>query len=173
RGFQDNNAFTTFCEEFQKADPKAGRNYAKLSELCKKTARDRGDALLEALVHNIPRAMFVFLPLLALVMKLLYWRPRRFYVEHLLFLVHNHAFVFLALTIMGLLSRIPVVGAHLNLLEFAMWLYMIWYIFRAMRVYYAQSRVLTFAKYLTLGLAYFSTSIMVLMLTLIYSALTL
>ena len=49
--------------------------------------------------------MFVFLPLLALVMKLLYWRPKRFYVEHLLFLVHNHAFVFLALTIMGLLSR--------------------------------------------------------------------
>ena len=41
--------------------------------------------------------MFVFLPLLALVMKLLYWRPRRYYVEHLLFLVHNHAFVFLAM----------------------------------------------------------------------------
>ena len=109
-----------------------------MSELCKKTAKDRGDALFEALVHNIPRAMFVFLPLLALVMKLLYWRPKRFYVEHLLFLVHNHAFVFLALTIMGLLSRIPVVGAHLNLLEFAMWLYMIWYIFRAMRAYYVQ-----------------------------------
>ena len=54
-----------------------------------------------------------------------------------------------------------------------MWLYMIWYIFRAMRVYYAQSRFLTFSKYLTLGLAYFSTSLMVLMLTLIYSALTL
>ena len=173
RGFQENNAFTTFCEEFQKADPKAGRNYAKLSELCKKTAKDRGDALLEALVHNIPRAMFLFLPLLALVMKLLYWRPKRFYVEHLLFLVHNHAFVFLALAIMSLLSRIPVVGAHLNLLEFAMWLYMIWYIFRAMRVYYTQSRFLTFSKYLTLGLAYFSTSLMVLMLTLIYSALTL
>ena len=173
RGFQENNAFTTFCEEFQKADPKAGRNYAKLSELCKKTAKDRGDALLEALVHNIPRAMFLFLPLLALVMKLLYWRPKRFYVEHLLFLVHNHAFVFLALAIMSLLSRIPVVGAHLNLLEFAMWLYMIWYIFRAMRVYYTQSRFLTFSKYLTLGLAYFSTSLMVLMLTVIYSALTL
>jgi len=173
RGLQENNAFTQFCEEFQKADPKAGRNYAKLSELCKKTAKDRGDALLEALVHNIPRAMFLFLPLLALVMKLLYWRPKRFYVEHLLFLVHNHAFVFLALAIMGLLSRIPVVGAHLNLLEFAMWLYMIWYIFRAMRVYYTQSRFLTFGKYLTLGLAYFSTSLTVLMLTVIYSALTL
>ena len=59
----------------------------------------------EAIVHNIPRAMFVFLPLLALFMKLLYWRPKRYYVEHLLFLVHNHAFVFLALAILGALHR--------------------------------------------------------------------
>jgi hypothetical protein len=173
RGFQENNAFTEFCEAFQKADPAAGRNYAKLYDLCQKTEKDRGQALLDALVHNIPRAMFVFLPLLALVMKLLYWRPRRFYVEHLLFLVHNHAFVFLALTILGALTRIPVIGAHLGLLEFAVWIYMIWYVFRAMRVYYQQSRGLTFAKYLTIGFSYLSTSLMVLMLTLIYSALTL
>jgi hypothetical protein len=42
-----------------------------------------------------------------------------------------------------------------------------------MRVYYAQSRALTFSKYLVLGLAYLSTSITVLMLTVVYSALTL
>ena len=171
--FADDNALTQFCEEFMKADPKAGRNYAQLYRFCKKTEQDRGDALFEALVHNIPRAMFVFLPLLALVMKLLYWRPKRFYVEHLLFLVHNHAFVFLALAISGLLTRIPVVGGYLGLLEFAIWIYMVWYIFRAMRVYYAQSRALTFSKYLVLGLAYLSTSITVLMLTVVYSALTL
>ena len=50
---------------------------------------------------------------------------------------------------------------------------MIWYIFRAMRVYYAQSRGLTFAKYVGIGLSYFSTSLLVLLLTAIYSALTL
>jgi hypothetical protein len=169
RGLQENNAFTMTCEEFQKDDPTAGRGYRQMQAVCEKGF----PALWEAVVHNIPRAMFVFLPLLALVMKLLYWRPRRFYVEHLLFLVHNHAFVFLALVIVGLLTRIPVVGAHLGLLEFSVWLYMIWYLFRAMRVYYAQSRGLTFAKYLTVGFAYISTSLTVLMLTLIFSALTL
>ena len=30
------------------------------------------------------------LPLMALFMKLLYWRPRRYYLEHLLLLLHNH-----------------------------------------------------------------------------------
>jgi hypothetical protein len=117
--------------------------------------------------------MFVFLPLLAFSMKLLYWRPKRYYVEHLLLLVHNHAFVFLALAIVYLLQRIPVVGEHLGLLEFAVWVYIVWYIFRAMRNYYAQSRSLTFAKYLAIGLAYFSTSVLVLALTSIFIAFTL
>ena len=81
--------------------------------------------------------------------------------------------VFLALAITGLLTRIPVVGGYLGLLEFAVWIYMIWYIFRAMRVYYTQSRALTFAKYVVLGVAYLSTSITVLLLTVVYSALTL
>jgi len=172
-GMQDDNVVTEICKGFDKPDSTANKNYARLHEFCKRTAEDRGRALGEAVVHNIPRAMFVFLPLLALVMKLMYWRPKRYYVEHLLFLVHNHAFVFLALTIVGLLQLIPRVGAHLGLLEFATWVYMIWYVFRAMRVYYAQSRSLTFAKYLSIGLAYFSTSLLVLLLTAIFSALTL
>ena len=69
----------------------------------------RGEDLSNAIVHNLPRAMFVFLPLLALFMKLLYWRPKRYYVEHLLLLVHNHAFIFLAMTILVLvlISRNP------------------------------------------------------------------
>ena len=71
----------------------------------------------KSVVHNIPRAMFVFLPLLAMVMWLLYWRPRRHYVEHLLFLIHNHAFVFLVLAMTSLLGLIPVMGKHLGLLE--------------------------------------------------------
>jgi len=172
-GMQDDNLITEICKGFEKPDPKANRNYARLHSFCQRTAKDRGRSLGEAVVHNIPRAMFVFLPLLALVMMLMYWRPRRYYVEHLLFLVHNHAFVFLALAIVGLLKLIPVVGPHLGLLEFAVWLYMIWYIFRAMRAYYCQSRGLTFAKYLSIGLAYFSTSVLVLLLTAIFSAMTL
>ena len=103
-GMQENNIITEFCKEFEKPDPKAGKRYAAVHAFCKRSAEDRGRALGDAVVHNIPRAMFVFLPLLALFMKLLYWRPKRYYVEHLLFLVHNHAFVFLALTILVLRS---------------------------------------------------------------------
>jgi hypothetical protein len=172
-GLQDENLVSEICAEFRKSDPKADASYARLQAFCSRPGAERTRAIGEALVHNLPRAMFVFLPLLAFSMKLLYWRPKRYYVEHLLLLVHNHAFVFLALAIVYLLQRIPVVGEHLGLLEFAVWVYIVWYIFRAMRNYYAQSRSLTFVKYLAIGLAYFSTSVLVLALTSIFIAFTL
>jgi hypothetical protein len=164
---------TEFCNEFKNPDPTANQNYAKLHSACAKISEDGGRELAKTVAHNIPRAMFVFLPLLALAMKPLYWRPKRYYVEHLLFLVHNHAFVFLVLSILGLLELIPVVGTHLGIVKFAAWLYMIWYLFRGMRNYYGQGRALTFAKYLQVGLSYITAAVMVLVLLALYSAVTL
>jgi hypothetical protein len=40
------------------------------------------------------KAMFIFLPLIAFLHMLLYWRPRYRYAEHLLFFIHLHAFYF-------------------------------------------------------------------------------
>ena len=172
-GLASRNAMTDFCDEFSKPDPTANQNYAKLHAACGKISEDGGRELAKTVVHNIPRAMFVFLPLLALSMKPLYWRPKRYYVEHLLFLVHNHAFVFLVLTLLALLELIPVVGQHLGVVKFAAWVYMIWYLFRGMRNYYGQGRALTLAKYLTIGLSYISAALTVLVLTALFSAITL
>ena len=67
-------------------------------------------------MHNVPRALFIFLPLLAGVMMLMYWRPRHYYVEHLLLFVHNHAFVFLLLMIAGLVAALlPAVSGLVTL----------------------------------------------------------
>ena len=56
-------------------------------------------------------AWFVFLPLMALVMTLLYWFPRRYYVEHLVFFLHNHAALYLAMSL-EILLRALAEGAH-------------------------------------------------------------
>lgn len=47
-----------------------------------------------ALFQDTPRAMFLLVPLFALLLKLLYVRTRRFYVEHFIFALHVHAFAF-------------------------------------------------------------------------------
>jgi hypothetical protein len=172
-GLSSKNAMTDFCDEFKKPDPAANKNYAKLHAACAKISEDGGRELAKTVAHNIPRAMFVFLPLLALSMKPLYWRPKRYYVEHLLFLIHNHAFVFLVLTLGALLDMIPVVGGHFGLVKFAGWLYVVWYLFRGMRNYYGQGWWLTFAKYLTIGWSYIFAALTVLLLTTLYSAFSL
>ena len=171
-GLQKSNAMTQFCKGFENPDATANRNYARLHAACARIAEDNGAELGKSVIHNIPRAMFVFLPLLALAVRLLYWRPKRYYVEHLLFLIHNHAFVFLALSILTLLKMIPVVGDHIGALEAFIWLYLLWYLFRAMRNFYRQSWWLTLTKYLAVGFAYTVAAVTVLLLTALYSAMT-
>jgi hypothetical protein len=162
-----------FCEGFKKESGSDSAVRTALRERCQRLASGDGSSLGQVVIHNVPRAMFIFLPLLALVMKLLYWRPKRYYVEHLLFLIHNHAFVFLAAILVILVGRVPFMSPVMGWLGTGVSLYAVWYIFRAMRNVYGQGRALTFAKYFTLGFTYVVISAVMLMLTVIYSALTL
>jgi len=162
-----------FCEAFKNQPNSTNLFRNNLRERCRRLASGDGSSLGAAVVHNMPRAMFLFLPLLALVMKVLYWRPKRYYVEHLLFLIHNHAFVFLAVTLLILIARVPYTEPIMGWLGTAAGGYVVWYIFRAMRNVYGQSRGLTLAKYLTLGSVYLVTSVIMLLLTVIFSAMTL
>jgi hypothetical protein len=66
----------------------------RIKHACAEIVRDNGQNLMHAAVSTMPKAMFIFLPLIAFLHMLLYWRPRFRYAEHLLFFVHLHAFFF-------------------------------------------------------------------------------
>ena len=121
--------------------------------------------------------MFFFLPLMAVVMKLLYPLSGRYYAEHLLFLVHYHAFFYIVSTIWrlawwgtGLAGRGE--GAA-NLLTVVFAVYLPVYLFRAMHRVYGQGFWATLVKYLLLGVAYFSALGATILALLAYTALTL
>lgn len=128
-----------------------------MRQSCLRNQEDGGASIERAFYANIPKMMFLFVPMMALVMLLLYWRPRRYYVEHLVFFLHNHAAIFLLLLIQTLLGWI---AAWLAWSTFGGWviaiisLYSFWYVYRAMRVYYGQGRLLTFAKLCVVGFTY-------------------
>jgi hypothetical protein len=162
-----------FCREFMGMPDSDNAARDNLRDNCEEIADGDGRELGRNFLRNLPRAMFVFLPALALVMWLLYWRPKRYYVEHLLFLVHNHAFVFLACSILLLLGHVPVVGDWIGW-GWALGLpYMAWYLYRAQRVVYGQTRGPTVAKYAFLMFTYVATALVMFLLTLIYTAMTL
>jgi hypothetical protein len=128
------------------------------------------------LFRNIPKMMFLFLPLLALVNLLLYVFRRRKYVEHLLFYVHFHAFAFLLLTLQILAAALfgwMGVSFAGGLLGFAVMVYLFVALFKAMRRVYGQSRLRTTVKYLMVLIAYGVFSLLTFMGTVFYTAMTL
>ncbi len=131
----------------------------RLQLMCERVMADDGRALLGKLRDNVPAALFVLLPLMALVLKVTYPLSKRYYVEHLLFVVHYHAFVFLMLTLQvlfarfGALVRIP--ESAIDAVLFATALYIPAYLFRSMQRVYGQGVFITVVKYVFLLLAYF------------------
>jgi hypothetical protein len=128
-----------------------------LRQSCVRNKENHGASVQHAFVANMPKMMFLFVPLMALAMLILYWWPRRYYVEHLVFFIHNHAAIFLLLLIQALLSWIAVWLAWHTFKEWVfaiISLYSVWYVYRAMRVYYGQGRLLTFAKLCVVGFTY-------------------
>ena len=57
---------------------------------------------LDTLRNNIPVMMLCCIPLFAFVLKILYIRKRRFYVEHLVYALHIHTFLYVAVVITAL-----------------------------------------------------------------------
>ena len=139
------------CADANYDGPWASTLQPLVQQGCRKTVIDNGHELQQAFLHNVPRAMFIFLPLLAGLMMLMYWRPRHYYVEHLLLFVHNHAFVFL---VAGLVLLLGTVRAARSRAEPAIFLYFAWYMYRSMRVVYHQGRVLTLSKLALLAFFY-------------------
>jgi hypothetical protein len=91
--------------------------------------------------------LFLFLPLLALILKLLYARRSFFYPEHLFFTFYNQSVFFILLSIANLFSGITeVVLMVVFLISFAVYLYI------AMRRFYEQSARKTLAKFILLNL---------------------
>ena len=130
-----------------------------LSRACKQMKKDGGKLFAERFAATAPKLMFVFLPLMAGVALLFYWRPRRLYAEHLVLFLHNHAFTFLLLGVTAILNEIaelelPFSGA-INFVMVLLWCWLPYYVYRSMRVVYGNGRTLTLLKLLSISMIYF------------------
>ncbi len=131
----------------------------RLQAVCERVVVDDGQAFLGKLLDNVPAALFILLPLMALILKLLYPLSKRYYVEHLLFVVHYHAFVFLILTMQILFGRfarlVSLPDSVADVTTFAVSLYIPIYLYKAMRSVYEQGHLFTITKFMVLLVSYF------------------
>jgi hypothetical protein len=148
----------------------------RMRAACTKFVADGGASMRSIFLTSLPRAMFLLLPLLAAGMLLLYWRPRRYYVEHLVFYLHNHSAAFMfgaALLLLQWLAQVwPAIQTVSSAVGVAGFCWLIAYSYLAMRRFYGQGRLRTLAKLVVIGFFYFVMLAMMMVLTLVYSALT-
>jgi hypothetical protein len=104
------------------------------------------------LLKRASQGMFVLLPVFALILRLLYIRSRRYYIQHFVFSSYFHAFAFIVLSLIVFISILlegwPQKIANYLLLGIPV------YLFFGMRRFYGQSFVKTFFKFFMLSVIY-------------------
>ncbi len=111
----------------------------------------------------VPSALFVLVPVFALLLKLAYIGTGRFYLEHLVVALYSHAYLCLCVLAFFLLSFIDsLLPAQATVARAPVWLaellVMFWmpvYLFWMQQRVYRQHPVVTLLKYLALGMLYF------------------
>ncbi len=130
----------------------------RMQAVCERVMAVGAAGVIAALLDRVPVALLILLPVMAVVLKLLYPLSRRYYVEHLLFVVHFNAFLFLLLTLQILWSRLIHVtglpGAVSVVPIVATSLYVPVYLYKSMRRVYEQGHALTAAKFSVLTVTY-------------------
>jgi hypothetical protein len=115
----------------------------------------------DAFLGAIPTALFVLVPLFALLLKVLYVFKRRLYMEHLVVALHSHAFMSLELLLVFAMLGVQHLAPDHSFLEdasgWAMGLLIAWiplYLLLMQKRVYAQGWVMTLLKFFVLGTVY-------------------
>ena len=121
--------------------------------------KDHQDEFKKKLRDNLPKMMFVLMPLIALFLKIFYLGSGRYLTEHFVFTLHYHAMLFVVLLFVMLIDFGSRHFAWLAPLKneagtVAGW-YMVIYLFLALRFFYQQSWFKTSLKFCMLFVSYF------------------
>lgn len=112
-------------------------------------------AYLDRFFHAFPQLLFVSLPIVAFILKLLYLRRKQFlYVDHVIFTVHLFcaAFIFILLMALGSKLRTATGWGLMGFINMVLVLLIYFYEYKALRNFYGQGRLKTIAKFLLLNL---------------------
>jgi hypothetical protein len=118
----------------------------------------KAKAFIQKLRNNLPTMMLVCIPLFAFILKILYLRQKRLYIEHLVYALNIHAFFYLAVILVvfisiGLDRLVP--GTPQVLLTLLLSLLVFVQIFVSIRRVYRQSWFMSLFKFAFGGLVYF------------------
>ena len=134
-----------------------------------KTADEAKEKFLETFSHNLPKALFIYMPLFAFVLWLFQNKKKWYYFDHGIFTLHYFSFLLLASLIFELLNALfdSFDNGFTNTIQYivnsVIIIYMLYYFFPAHHRFYNEKRIVTIIK----GVVMFFINIFILTLILI------
>ena len=138
-------------------DPHNFRNrfyYTKIRDIYIIRA-DKGNSLNKKIVSNLSIALFVFLPIFTLFLKLFYIRRRLNYMEHLVFVFNTQSVFFL---LMILVLGVSLVSESKRSMPIFIFMFLI-YLYLALLKFYKQGWFKTFVKFSIFNMVYLTLSL--------------
>ena len=108
-------------------------------------------------MHSLPQMLWISLPLLALILKLMYIRRKQFYyVSHIIFSIHLYVFLFIAQLILFSISKLnkTLDFGFLSFISVILILGLVVYEYLALKKFYGQGWIKTFFKFLLINISY-------------------
>lgn len=110
--------------------------------------KDNRDVAYNYFISKLPIVIFLFMPVFAFFIKLIYIRKNRYtYMEHLVFAFHVQSMLFVLLIFSELFDYVFVTSLFTTLVLFVF----AFYLYKAMRRFYEQGRIKTFVKFMILN----------------------
>jgi uncharacterized protein DUF3667 len=138
--------------------------------------------LVDSFFEALPYMMFLILPIFAIFLKVFYAFSKRYYIEHLVFLLHNHAFMYMVM-MLDLITEYAAdklrvldnsfassIATGLEFLAGLLFYWMFIYVLLAMKRFYHQGWAATIFKTILLAFIYFIMIGIGFMMTLAYGA---
>ncbi|MFN4233250.1 MAG: DUF3667 domain-containing protein [Bacteroidia bacterium] len=127
-----------------------------------------GENFGELMFRSFQKLVFVMAPIMAFILLLIYYRNKIYYMQHLIFALHFHAFVFLMMLFDD--SLLFIVGNWSSIL---ITIAILLYLYLAIKKVYQENRIISFLKFIILFLGYILIGIPILVILTVASAILL
>lgn len=138
---------------------------------------EAGKKLVESVLHRLPYMLLISLPFFALILKLVYIRRRArfYYADHGVFAIHLYVFSFLLLLLVFSLSALKSATEWkiIDWLIAGLIILLLFYLYKAMRNFYGQSRGKTILKFFLVAFWSLVMMLLLFLFFMLFSAATL
>jgi hypothetical protein len=138
--------------------------------------KEKIEKIKESFLHNFPKVLLIYMPIFAFILWLFHSKKRWYYFDHAIFTLHYFSFLLLIYLLLFIINKIDSLIGNFTIINFLIgiinvigYVWMIYYLFPAHRLFYEESRTISSCKVLVLILLNSIFTTVILLLFILYT----